>query len=391
MDEKNKLDKVVSVVVPMLNTRKYVGECLESIRNQTLKEIEVLCVDGGSTDGTLEVAEEYVKKDRRFRLITDTKGSYGAQVNRGIELAQGDYVAIAEPDDYVSEDMYENLYQEAAQTGADIVRSNYCRFIGDGGERCFFPKSACRKEWYGCDLEAKRNKELFECSPANWSGIYSRKFLTGNRIRHNTTKGAAYQDLGFWFLTFAFASKIRFVDMVGYYYRLDNPKSSIYANDKRECLVKELAWLEEQLKQRQIYQVFSENFCRVKELHTAWMQRKTENKQKIELYKKITEHNRCILFGGGADGVDFLLLLRREGILKLISCITDNDDKLWGRKFLGIPVVSPGDTLQEADALYIITSSRYAMEIKKQLIVMGIAEKNIQLWKAGQGSEINEP
>lgn len=382
---KIKSDTVVSVVVPVLNTRKYVGECLESIRNQTLKEIEVLCVDGGSTDGTLEVIEEYMKKDGRFRLITDTKGSYGAQVNRGMELAAGDYVAIAEPDDYVAEDMYQDLYQEAVRTGADIVRSDYCRFIGDGEERCFFPKSACKREWYGCNLDAKREKELFECSPANWSGIYKKEFLTGNCIRHNMTKGAAYQDLGFWFLTFALADRVRFVNKTGYYYRLDNPDSSINAGDKMECLTNEISWLEEQLKQRQIFQDFSEKFHRVKEIHTAWMRRKTEDIRETELYKRVRENTRCTLFGGGADGVDFLLLLKREGILKHISCITDNDSRLWGKKLLGIPVVSPTDTILMKDVLYVITSSRYAVEIKKQLTVMGIMESNIQLWGSGGG------
>lgn len=377
---KDRADTAVSIVVPVLNTREYVGECLESIKNQTLKEIEVLCVDGGSTDGTLEVIEKYVKKDRRFRLITDTKGSYGAQVNRGIELAVGDYAAIAEPDDYVAEDMYQGLYQEAIQTGADIVRSDYCRFIGDGEKRYFFPKSACKEEWYGCGLNAKKNKELFECSPANWSSVYKKEFLFGNHIRHNTTKGAAYQDLGFWFLTFALADEVRFINKTGYYYRLDNPKSSIHASDKAECLVKEISWLEEQLKQRQIYGDFAEKFHRVKKIHTAWMQRKTENIRETELYKKITDNACSVLFGGGADGVDFLLLLEREGILKYIVSITDNDSRLWGKKLLGIPVISPMDAIQRKDALYIITSSRYAVEIERQLTAMGIEKNNIQFW-----------
>lgn len=383
--EKESSEIVVSIVVPVLNTERYVGECLESIRNQTLKEIEVLCVDGGSTDGTLKVIENYVKKDKRFRLITDTRGSYGAQVNRGMELAIGDYIAIAEPDDYVAEDMYQSLYQEAVQTGADIIRSDYCRFIGDGAGRCFFPKGACKKEWYGCDLNAKKDKELFECSPANWSGIYRKEFLKEKRIRHNTTKGAAYQDLGFWFLTFALADIIRFVNKTGYYYRLDNPKSSINAGDKMECLTDEITWLERQLKQRQIYQDFSEKFHRIKKIHTGWMERKTEDIRETELYRKIKESKRCILFGAGADGVDFLLLLKREEIIEYISCITDNDSRLWGKKMLEIPVISPADIIEISEALYIITSSRYVAEIKKQLTEMGIRESNIQSWESGKG------
>lgn len=382
---KSRSDISVSVVVPVLNTREYVRECLASIKNQTLKEIEVLCVDGGSTDGTLDIVEKYVKEDARFRLITDTKGSYGAQVNRGMELAAGSYVAIAEPDDYVAEDMYQSLYQEASRTGADIVRGDYCRFVGDGEERYFFPKSACKKSWYGCSLSVKKDRELFECSPANWSGIYKKEFLTRNFIRHNTTKGAAYQDLGFWFLTFALADKVRFVNKTGYYYRLDNPKSSVNARDKTECLTNELFWLEEQLKQRGIYQDFSERFHRIKKIQTAWMQRKTKDIRETELYKRIRENTRCILFGGGADGVDFLLILRREGIIKHISCITDNDSRLWGKKMLGIPVVSPADTVQIKNALYIITSSRYEMEIEKQLRAMEIDGSHIQFWESGRG------
>lgn len=383
--KKSRTNISLSVVIPVLNTREYVEECLESIKVQTLKEIEVICVDGGSTDGTLEIIEKYINKDRRFRLITDTKGSYGAQVNRGIELAEGEYVAIAEPDDYVAEDMYQSLYQGAVQTCADIVRSDYCRFIGNGEERSFFPKSACKWEWYGCGLNAKKKKELFECSPANWSGIYRKEFLAGNHIRHNTTKGAAYQDLGFWFLTFALAGEVRFMNRTGYYYRLDNPKSSVNAKDMAKCLATEISWLEEQLKQRQIYQEFSENFHRVKEIQAAWMQRKTENIRETEVYKRIRGNIRCILFGGGADGVDLLILLRQEGILKHVSCITDNDSRLWGKKMMGIPVVSPADTIQIQDALYIITSSRYEMEIEKQLTAMGIVESNIQIWGTGRG------
>ena len=120
----------VSVIVPVLNTKEYICECLDSLLKQTLKNIEMICVDGGSTDGTVEIIEDYVKRDSRFRLVTDTKGSYGAQVNRGVELAKGTYIAIAEPDDYVSEGMYEALYEEAIDADADIVKADYCRFIG---------------------------------------------------------------------------------------------------------------------------------------------------------------------------------------------------------------------------------------------------------------------
>ena len=101
----------VSIIMPSLNVANYIEECLASAVNQTLKEIEIICIDAGSTDGTAEIIERYAEKDKRIRLIKTEFKSYGAQVNLGIRLARGYYIAILETDDYVSCDMYENLYK----------------------------------------------------------------------------------------------------------------------------------------------------------------------------------------------------------------------------------------------------------------------------------------
>ena len=391
--EKNKLLRVkmflsnveVSVIVPVLNTRDYIQECLDSIRKQTLESIEVICVDGGSTDGTLDIINDYVKSDNRFLLVTDTKGSYGAQVNRGFELAKGRYLAIAEPDDYVSVTMYEDLFGEAIDSQADIVRSDYCRFIGEPNERFFFQKSACDKKWYYKDLNSYEEKDLLENTPANWSGIYKRSFLENNRILHNTTKGAAYQDLGFWFLTFTLAKKIRFIPTTGYYYRIDNPNSSINAKDKSECLKAELSWLKEQLIERKLYDEYRDKYLRIEMIHTGWMKRKTEGIKKSECFKRITNsrNDSCFLFGCGADGVDYLMTLKKEGLLSKISYLTDNDSTLWGKKMLGISVLSPDDVLEKSkttyknEYLFIISTTRYAEIIANQLVNGGIKVENI--------------
>ena len=85
-------------------------ECLESVTGQTLKEIEILCIDAGSTDGTLQIIERYVSEDPRIRLVESDKKSYGYQVNMGIREARGQYIGIVEPDDYIDKAMYQNLY-----------------------------------------------------------------------------------------------------------------------------------------------------------------------------------------------------------------------------------------------------------------------------------------
>lgn len=375
----------VSVIVPVLNTKEYICECLSSLSKQTMKNIEVICVDGGSSDGTLEIIKDYVKRDNRFRLISDTKGSYGAQVNRGVELAKGKYVAIAEPDDYVSEGMYEALYEEAIETDADIVKADYCRFIGEGEERFYFPKSACKDNWHGKNLRGKDEKELLENTPANWSGIYKKSFLIKEKIYHNTTKGAAYQDVGFWFLTTVLASKIRFIPVTGYYYRIDNPNSSINATNKENCLRDELKWLENQLESRGIFEEFQDKYQRVKFIHTDWMRRKVEDLTLTKCFNAVKKSDKksCVLFGCGADGVEYLVMLKHRGLIDRVKCLTDNDSTLWDKKLLGIPVVNPNEAVKlycdvlNGKGIYIISSTRYKEQIKEQLRLCDIEEEKI--------------
>jgi len=84
----------VSVLMPSLNVVRYIRECMESVISQTMEEMEILCIDAGSTDGTLEILEEYVRKDRRVRLIKADKKSYGYQMNLGLKEALGEYTGL---------------------------------------------------------------------------------------------------------------------------------------------------------------------------------------------------------------------------------------------------------------------------------------------------------
>lgn len=120
----NDLPKV-TVVIPCLNSIDYLCTCVDSVINQTLSNIEIICVDAGSTDGTLETLQEYVAIDHRLHIIHSPKKSYGYQMNLGFQAARGEYIGIVESDDYVEPVMFEKLYNLAKSNHLDLAKSGF--------------------------------------------------------------------------------------------------------------------------------------------------------------------------------------------------------------------------------------------------------------------------
>ena len=119
------LNPKVSIVLPSLNVSKYIRQCIESVINQTLKEIQIICVDAGSTDGTLDILQEYANADSRVSIITSEKKSYGYQMNLGFKAATGEYLGIVETDDYADPEMFETLYNCAIKNSLDVAKSGF--------------------------------------------------------------------------------------------------------------------------------------------------------------------------------------------------------------------------------------------------------------------------
>jgi len=115
----------VSIIVPIYNVEKYLKECIESLLNQTLMQIEIICVNDGSTDRSLQIAQEYSQKDNRLIIIDKQNYGYGHTMNRGLEIAKGEYIGIVESDDFVKENMFEILYNLAKKHDVDVVKSNF--------------------------------------------------------------------------------------------------------------------------------------------------------------------------------------------------------------------------------------------------------------------------
>ena len=124
----------VSVIIPVYNVEKYLEECLNSVINQTLKDIEIICVDDCSTDKSFNILKEYKKKDSRIRLFQNEKNTGGPSIGRnlGIDFALGKYIYFIDSDDYISDDYIENLYMTAEKYNSDIVSNlNIYEVIND--------------------------------------------------------------------------------------------------------------------------------------------------------------------------------------------------------------------------------------------------------------------
>lgn len=219
----------VSVIIPSLNSIAYYDECIKSVMKQSLKELEIICVDANSTDGTLELIKKYQKEDERIKLIISDKKSYGYQMNLGIAVANGEYVGIVESDDYIKEDMYKRLYEVAKENDCDIVKSDFFIFTDT---RIDYEKVSHFGEFYNTRMNALENLKLFWTNGINQIGICRLGLFGINQIVLNETPGASYQDNGLFFQLFCFAKSIYFLNEAFYMLRRDNPNSSIKSKEK---------------------------------------------------------------------------------------------------------------------------------------------------------------
>lgn len=255
----------VSVIIPTYNVEQYLRECLDSIIRQTLQEIEIICVNDGSTDGSLEIINEYAEKDPRIVVITGPNGGYGKAMNKGLDAATGDYVGIVEPDDYIGLTMYEDLYEIAVKHDLDFVKADFYRFSTDEGGILNKQYNALSKnnEYYNRVFKPLEEKECFRFIMNTWSGIYKRAFLERYRMRHNETPGASFQDNGFWFQTFLLAERAMFVNRPYYMNRRDNPNSSVKSKDKVYCVNEEYKYIKKLILER-----YPSLWNEVKSIHT---------------------------------------------------------------------------------------------------------------------------
>jgi len=239
-------NELISVLVPIHNTEKYVEECLRSIMNQTYKNLEIICIDS-STDGTTEIVKKLASEDERIVYVFDPNGSYGHKLNVALEKSTGAYIGIIDSDDYLELNMYERLLEVIQEQDVDFVKSDYSSFYVEKGKNIIFERNhgAADPAYYNVAFNVSEKPNiLYQNSVAIWSGLYKKSFIDKNKITVNETPGASFQDTGFSVLTHLFAEKMYYIPETFYRYRTDNAGSSVKSKSKNLIIADEWKFID---------------------------------------------------------------------------------------------------------------------------------------------------
>lgn len=234
----------VAIIVPVYNVEKYLRKCLDSLINQTLKDIEIICINDGSTDKSLEILKEYKNRDSRIILLNPKNSGQSVARNRGIEIAKGEYLGFVDPDDWIDLDYYEKLYNAASTNDTDIAVGGIIRVTGIKKKKFLnFEKETLtdntKLKFELCDVPEKSYI---------WNKIYKTQKL--KEINLKFEEGRIFEDCIFTPQALFFLGKMVTVPNTYYYYLRRNNSTvkqrsqkanadSIYAHKKASEFIKE--------------------------------------------------------------------------------------------------------------------------------------------------------
>ncbi len=415
---------MISVITYVKNGMPYIRECIESLINQDFPGLEIIIVDGGSVDNTLDFIRNIAKNDKRV-VVLNSEASVGRQFNKALSVARGEYIAICESDDYVLPDTYSKLWTIAENTKCDVIRSDYEQFVGNNEKRkCFRTHAASKSDLYKKIIQNSSNILLDEGVNGFWSGLYKKSFLIDNEIFMSETPGASYQDVGFSFKCQCLAQTVYFHDEVFYQYRLDNPNASMNVKNRVNKMISEFVQLEDWLKKKKIWEKYYVEYFKweLTALKKAYINIDDVNKKeiyettKIELKKQFdinklseeylefvsefdeyieiqekekrkflnyldnihSDKRKIVIFGAGFLGEVSSHILTE--LYNVDYQLVDNNKKLQGTIKNNHEIFSLDAVIEDgSDQVYFVSNVNYAADIKKQLIEAKINEDNIYI------------
>ncbi len=220
---------MLSVIIPVYNVENYLNECLDSVTSQTLDDMEIICIDDGSTDNSPYILKEYQKKDSRIKIITKENGGQATARNLGIKEAQGEYIAFVDSDDFIEPTMFEKLYTKSKDNNLDIAMCKIATYDNQTEEiknNVWYYMLGVFRDFEKDIFNHKDTKE-FTCHIAvtPYNKIYKTTLLKENNILF--PEGLIFEDEKFFYDTYLRAKRVSIVDEFLYYYRINRKGSTV--------------------------------------------------------------------------------------------------------------------------------------------------------------------
>lgn len=305
-----KREPKVSVIIPIYNAAEFLEECLDSVIAQTLENIEIICVNDGSSDNSLDILQEYKKRDSRIRVLSQSNQGAGVARNNGISVARGEYLSFLDADDFFEKNMLKCAYKVVYRTKADIGVFNADLFNHIkkeyGGCTWAFRKQLFPKDNPFKPLDEKVKDNIFRMFNGwAWDKLFSRKFIgrTGLRFQELRTTN----DMYFVFIGLVLARKIVTIDKLLIHQRV-GVKSSLSNNRDLywNCFYIALLAMQSKLKELQLYDYLEKAFVNWALNFSLWQLNTMQGKAFIKTYNllrdegfeqlDISRHDRSYFF-----------------------------------------------------------------------------------------------
>lgn len=281
----------VSVIIPVYNTSLYLEKCLKSLCGQTLEDIEIICVDDGSVDNSVEILEKFAKSDKRIKIIKQKNQGQSAARNTGIKAAKGEYIGFIDSDDWADEKMFEELYKNAKKFDSDISMCNITIF--DEPNEIYYTNDS----YMSLDLfnETFENRAfsyeetldfIFRICVVPWNKIFRRQFLNSKELMFE--EGLNFEDNLFNLKTFVEAEKISLTKTPLVFYRRMSKTSYTFNNDYKKLDFFKIFELEEKfLKEKDLYDKIEDYFLETKQNTLIYWYKKLNDEEVKKEYSKL--------------------------------------------------------------------------------------------------------